>query len=254
MDGHSPHITGEIQTLAYENNVYVVWLLSHCSHLIQPLDQQLFAMLKRYYGKKLKEFDPTGIKAVSRADFDVIFAYCRTLAFQKRFIDSGWSRSGLWPFDMQKVLARELVRDYRPATPDLQPSKTEEFRTPKRKSEWKPMVASLRQVVPESHQLCLTRIERDLDECEAELLALRGELRVHRKEDRQEEDTSVHRRVRKLQDTITTNYEDVLRHRGADEDEIVERQAAMPSAFQVMEGIDTRGSYRRRATVTGRNT
>lgn len=243
MDGHSSHITGEIQALAFENNVYVVWILSHCSHLIQPLDQQPFAAVKRIYSRKLKEFDPTGISAVSRADFDVIFAQSRSLAFEKGSIESGWKRSGLWPFDVEKVLARYEVRSYRPTTPDLQPPKTVELRTPKRKSEWKPMVTSLRQVVPQSHQLCLTRIERHLDECEAELITLRSELRVHRKQDKQEEDTGVHRRVRKLQDSITTSYEDVLRHRGAEEFEIVERQATMPSAFQIMEGIDTRGRY-----------
>lgn len=74
LDGHSSHITGNIQWLAHQNNVILIWILPHSSHLIQPLDQQPFAILKASYARLLKAFDPDGNRKVTRAQFDVLWA------------------------------------------------------------------------------------------------------------------------------------------------------------------------------------
>ena len=76
------------------------------------------------------------------------------------------------------MLNRRDVRQQRSTTPPLQPDKTPEYRTPKRKGEWLPIMNSIRAVIPQSHQLQLARIERHLDELEAEVSVLRTQLRI----------------------------------------------------------------------------
>ena len=145
------------------------------------------------------------------------------------------------------------MRDYRPSTPDLQPTKTQEFRTPKRKCEWLPIVGSLRQVIPPSHQLSLTRIEHHLDELEAEILTLRRQLRVRNKAAREEEDSLIYKRIRKLKDNIVISFSDVLRYRGAADDEIKLLVDQQPSVFTVIEDADTRRRLRRRVKRIDQN-
>ena len=76
------------------------------------------------------------------------------------------------------MLNRRDVRGQRSGTPPLQPVKTPEFRTPKRKGEWLPIMNLIRTIIPQSHQLQLTRIERHLDELEAEVSVLHTQLRT----------------------------------------------------------------------------
>ena len=220
MDGHGSHLTGEIQYAARQNDVIIIWLLSHCSHLIQPLDQQPFAVLKSAYSQLLKNHDPAGDMKVIRATFNILWAQARGLAFTSKAIRSSWSRSGLVPFNLTRILAQATVANYRPLTPELQPDKTEEFRTPKRKLEWLLIVNRLRSVLPQAHRLSLTRIEHHLDELEAEVTLLRGQLKVYRKDARKTENDDVGRRIKKLNKDITTDLSDVMKHRGYGDDEI----------------------------------
>jgi hypothetical protein len=46
LDGHASHLTPEFDRACTENNIIQICMLSHSSHLLQPLDVSCFAVLK----------------------------------------------------------------------------------------------------------------------------------------------------------------------------------------------------------------
>jgi DDE superfamily endonuclease len=68
MDGYGLHKTGKFQYLCIQNNISLIYLPSHASHILQPLDIGPFSPLAHYY-KELHRFTPTGFTAVDRAAF-----------------------------------------------------------------------------------------------------------------------------------------------------------------------------------------
>jgi hypothetical protein len=53
LDGHQSHWSGEFQYCAMQNNVHLVWLPAHASHVLQPLDLGPFSSLGGQYRKEI---------------------------------------------------------------------------------------------------------------------------------------------------------------------------------------------------------
>ena len=51
-DGHSSHVSIEVIKLVRKNNVHLLCLPSHTTHLLQALDVGIFKSLKSYYNKE----------------------------------------------------------------------------------------------------------------------------------------------------------------------------------------------------------
>ncbi|KAL8290854.1 hypothetical protein RB597_008897 [Gaeumannomyces tritici] len=51
LDGHGSHITKEFMYLCLRNDVYILYLPPHTSHVLQPLDLSVFSPLKHAYRK-----------------------------------------------------------------------------------------------------------------------------------------------------------------------------------------------------------
>jgi len=51
LNGHYSHITLEFCQYAIENNIELLCFPSHTTHLLQPLDVDLFGPLQKYYAK-----------------------------------------------------------------------------------------------------------------------------------------------------------------------------------------------------------
>lgn len=166
--------------------------------------------------------------------FDVIYAHARGEALTKEYIQSGWRRAGLWPFDKQHVLTRRDVRSARKATPPTQPPKTTEFHTPKRPSEWLPIAKSLQSSLDDQGKKNIDRMIRALDEARAEALLLRQRLSVQHHEARQHDEQHVQYRIQKHNNDILTNLGDVMRTRGGDEEQIELMRMVQPQVFYNM--------------------
>ena len=57
-DGHSSHISLEVIELAQENDIHLLCLPSHTSHLLQPLDVGVFKSLKSFFNKQFMVDNP----------------------------------------------------------------------------------------------------------------------------------------------------------------------------------------------------
>ena len=55
-DGHSSHISLEVIKLAKENDIHLLCLPVHTTHLLQPLDVGVFRCLKSNFSKMCKQF------------------------------------------------------------------------------------------------------------------------------------------------------------------------------------------------------
>jgi hypothetical protein len=56
-DGHSSHITMEVIKLAQDNDIHLLCLPSHTTHILQPLDIiSVFKPLKSYFNKACKNY------------------------------------------------------------------------------------------------------------------------------------------------------------------------------------------------------
>jgi hypothetical protein len=91
------------------NQVLVVYLLPHTSHLSQPRDLSLFGHLKSYYSKNLKSFIVLSDTQVTRARFNVLYHRTRQEGLTAQYILTGWRRSSLYPLDARKVLDKPEV-------------------------------------------------------------------------------------------------------------------------------------------------
>ncbi|KAI1001465.1 hypothetical protein K3495_g6735 [Podosphaera aphanis] len=53
VDGHGSHETTELMFMCFQNNVNLLFLPSHTSHVLQSLDQSVFGPFKTAYRKQL---------------------------------------------------------------------------------------------------------------------------------------------------------------------------------------------------------
>ena len=104
-DGHGSHATPEFRYICFENNIQVLYLTSHSSHLLQPLDVSIFGLLKHFWKQ--------GINALSiylpstpicKRIITSTYPKARTQAFTQRNITHGFERTGIHPFQPDVVL------------------------------------------------------------------------------------------------------------------------------------------------------
>jgi hypothetical protein len=79
----------------------------HFTHRLQPLDVSVFAPLAHHHSQGLDDLirQSEGRTTMIKQDFFAIFWPAFERAFTEKNIASGWSKTGILPFDTQKVLA-----------------------------------------------------------------------------------------------------------------------------------------------------
>ena len=55
IDGHGSHLTAEFHRFCEDNLIILLCEPAHSSHLLQPLDVSYFSVLKRVYGRMVKD-------------------------------------------------------------------------------------------------------------------------------------------------------------------------------------------------------
>lgn len=91
---------------------------------MQRLDVSCFDYVAREYRKGLREKLSVVMRTIRRADFNDIYKRSRLKAMTKAHIGKGWSRSGLYPINREKILAKDQVRNYTHSRPNLVPAPT----------------------------------------------------------------------------------------------------------------------------------
>jgi hypothetical protein len=65
LDGHTSHTNIELIVTARHNNVEVICLPSHSSHILQPLDISIFGPLKKFWSTIVRDFETKNNRKVN---------------------------------------------------------------------------------------------------------------------------------------------------------------------------------------------
>ena len=109
-DGHSSHITIEVIELAQENNIHLLCLPSHSSHILQPLDIGVFKSFKSNFSKICREYmtDSPG-RAIITEVLASIIGKTWPLTVTPLNIMSGFRKTGVYPLNRGEVTDRQLA-------------------------------------------------------------------------------------------------------------------------------------------------
>jgi len=105
-DGHDSHITGEFVGHCMDNNIILMILPPHSSHMTQPLDVGVFGPLKRYMAAEIDPLIRTGIPRIQKVEWLAAFVAAHDHAVCTRNILGGFRGTGIHPFLPSKVLRR----------------------------------------------------------------------------------------------------------------------------------------------------
>ena len=103
-DGFGSHETLEILEYCFANSIILCRLPSHTSYKLQPYDVTVFAPLKAAYRDNVERMERGGVNTISNEHFTSLYSPVRERAFTKRNFLVGWSKSGLFPFNPDRVL------------------------------------------------------------------------------------------------------------------------------------------------------
>lgn len=125
-DGFAAHESLEVLKFCFENNIILCRLPSHTSHKLQPCDVGVFSALKTAYREQVDLLCRGGANAVRLEHFGSLYDRARMAAMTSRNITAGWSKSGMFPWNPDRVL-RDIQRppgdDCRPRVNTVQPGK-----------------------------------------------------------------------------------------------------------------------------------
>jgi hypothetical protein len=94
----------------YRNNIYLLFLPAHSSHVLQPLDISIFSPLKNAYRQHLHSLTTTNDSTLAmKILFLESYSKAREAALSDKNIRGGWKGSGLWPVNLAKPLMNPMV-------------------------------------------------------------------------------------------------------------------------------------------------
>lgn len=134
VDGHGSHTSDAFMTICYLNNVHLLFLPAHTSHVLQPLDLGCFSSMKTAYRKLINEYITlTDSTKVGKANFLEFYAKAREIGLRQENIRSGWKATGLYPKNIAKPLKLRWV--VIPIQPIIPPPNNPIILSPKRGSD-----------------------------------------------------------------------------------------------------------------------
>jgi hypothetical protein len=194
VDGHGSHCTDDFLYECYRNNIYLLFLPPHTSHVLQPLDISIFSPVKTYYRQALANFlDLDDSTPYNKMIFLRCYHQARKLGLTERNARAGWLGSGLWPVNLAKpmlnpyLILEEEGQSSRPSqaiaprTPLPTARKRKEpdsviFNTPRRSQQVRTVVDSIGVADPTA-RLLFRKIGSHLDHQNTKLAAAEAKIR-----------------------------------------------------------------------------
>uniref|UniRef100_A0A1X7TFC6 DDE-1 domain-containing protein n=1 Tax=Amphimedon queenslandica TaxID=400682 RepID=A0A1X7TFC6_AMPQE len=110
QDGHGSHVSIELIELARANDIHLLCLPSHTSHLLQPLDVGVFKSFKSNFNKACSNYmsqNPGRVVTVDVIASLVGEAY--PASFTPMNIMKGFKKTGVWPINPGEVTDRQIA-------------------------------------------------------------------------------------------------------------------------------------------------
>ena len=127
-DGHDSHITAEFIAHCIDNNILLMILPPHSSHLTQPLDVGVFGPLKKHMAAEIDPLIRTGIARVQKVEWLTAFVAAHDKAVSAKNILGGFRGTGIHPLLSTKLLRH--IGSSLPSKPQSRPSTPPNLLTP----------------------------------------------------------------------------------------------------------------------------
>src|SRR5271154_2930098 len=105
-DGHDSHITASWIAHCMRNNIILMVLPPHSSHLTQPLDVGVFKPLKTLMATEIEPVMRSGVARIQKLEWLTAFVAAHDKALCSKNILGGFRGTGIHPFLPTKVLRR----------------------------------------------------------------------------------------------------------------------------------------------------
>ena len=110
QDGHASHISIDLIELARANNISLLCLPAHTTHILQPLDVGVFKSFKSYFSKACSKYLAKNPGVVITTDkLAALVAEAWPNAFSAVNIMSGFKKTGVYPLNPGEVNDRQLA-------------------------------------------------------------------------------------------------------------------------------------------------
>lgn len=195
VDGHGSHETDDFMYTCYENDIFLLFLPPHASHVLQPLDLSVFSPVKKAYRKELSNHvEADDSTPIGKITFLKCYIKAREAGITISNIKGGWKASGLWPVNMAKALMNPYVKAGR-KTPEkavIEASKEapeatqDQINTPQRSHQFRALCSRLpsAQAADPTVRLLFRKVAKSLDAQNTKLAE--SQLKIKRLEQRLE--------------------------------------------------------------------
>ena len=102
-DGFGTHGSLELMECCYENNIILYRISLYTSYKLQPCDVVIFGPSKTAYREEIEHLYHGGSNMIGKEHFTLLYDRARREAINPRNIMSGWSKTGLRPFNPERV-------------------------------------------------------------------------------------------------------------------------------------------------------
>ena len=110
MDGHGTHMSIELIELARANDVHLLCLPSHTTHILQPLDMGVFKSFKSNFSKACSKYLAAHPGRVITSDkLASLVAEAWPFSLSPLNIMSGFKKTGIYPLNRSEVTDRQIV-------------------------------------------------------------------------------------------------------------------------------------------------
>lgn len=99
LDGHSSHLTLQFDQICAQNDLILICMPPHSSHLLQPLDIRCFAVLKRSYRSLIDQKMRCGTNHINKLGFLAAYPQAHMEVFKPDIIQNSFAAAGLLPFN-----------------------------------------------------------------------------------------------------------------------------------------------------------
>ena len=106
LNGYSSHLIAEFDAFCKENVIICLYMPIYASHLLQPLDINVFGPLKHLYGKLLKQWMISDNNHIDKEDFLSLYLPTYKWVFTSENICKGFIGAGLKPLNKEQVLLK----------------------------------------------------------------------------------------------------------------------------------------------------
>jgi hypothetical protein len=118
LDGHGSHIDIDFLWLCKQNQIELLYLPAHSSHILQPLDLAPFSVIKSNYRDQIRALASLNDAApVKKERFVLCYNRARETGLSKKIIRAGWRATGICPLNIELVAGSSQVQQ-RPSTPE----------------------------------------------------------------------------------------------------------------------------------------